>query len=117
MSKKFIRQDFMRFSKLGKGRKKLQKWRKPKGRDSKMREGRRSYPAVVRLGYKTDKKESGKINGKHPVVVRNVGDLSGLGKKNAVIIGRIGAKKRIDVINKAMEMKLELVNVKREASG
>ena len=38
MTKNFLRVDSARYSKLGKGRRKLQKWRKPKGRDNKMRE-------------------------------------------------------------------------------
>ena len=56
MKKKFLRRDSVRFSKIGKNRKKIQKWRKPKGRDSKMRLKRKksrvysSSLGVVALG-------------------------------------------------------------------
>jgi len=36
--KKFLRRTWSRYSKLGRKRKKKQKWRKPTGRDNKMRE-------------------------------------------------------------------------------
>ena len=83
-TKKFIRQDSSRYSKLGKNRKKLQSWRKPKGRDSKMRLSRKSYPATVSVGYKTSKAQSGKIQGKIPVLVYNTKDLEKLTKEELI---------------------------------
>lgn len=111
MKKKFIRQDYMRLPRLGKGRKKLQKWRRPKGRDSKMRENRRSYPAVVRVGYKTPAKDSGKIKGMTPVRVCNVAELEKVKKDNVIIVGKVGAKKKMDILKKAEEMKFKVVNL------
>lgn len=49
--KKFKRRTWSRYSKLGRKRKKKQVWRKPTGRDNKMREKRKSYPKVVSTGY------------------------------------------------------------------
>ncbi|MBD3247626.1 hypothetical protein GF378_03335, partial [Candidatus Pacearchaeota archaeon] len=68
--KKFIRRMHRRHSKLGKKRKKKQVWRKPTGRDNKMREKRKGYPAVVSVGYRTEKEKRGKINGKERVHVK-----------------------------------------------
>ena len=59
--KKFLRRIWKRYSKLGRKRKKEQKWRRPKGRDNKMREKRRGYPITVRIGYRGEKKERGKV--------------------------------------------------------
>ena len=54
---KFLRRTWSRYSKLGKQRKKKQIWKAPKGRDNKMREKRKGYPAVVSIGYKKPQKE------------------------------------------------------------
>lgn len=111
-NKKFIRQDSNRYSKIGKKRKKLQKWRKPKGRDSKMRLNRKSYPTTVSVGYKSSGKESGKINGKTPVLVHNAKDLEKVGKDNIAILAKVGAKKKLDVIKLAEKNKIKILNVK-----
>jgi len=114
MVKKFIRSDYMRFSKLGKKRKSLQKWRKPKGRDNKIREKRFGYPTSPSVGHKSSKKEYGKIEGKMPVIVRNLKDMKNLDSNNVLILGKIGSKKKIDIIKKAIEMKLKIVNMVEE---
>ena len=115
MSKEFVRRDMSRFSKLGKNRKKLQSWRKPKGRDNKMRLKRKSYPSVVSVGYKTSKKESGKVNGLFPVLVHNLKELESLGKDSAAVIAKVGAKKKLELIKKADELKIKILNVKQGA--
>lgn len=105
----FRRRIWSRYSKLGKGRRKKQKWRKPKGRDNKMREKRRGYSAVVSIGYK--KRESDRLK---PIIVRNLNDLSKVEKKQTIIIGKVGRKKKIEIVKKAKEMKLSLQNVNVE---
>lgn len=110
---KFRRTDYGRFSKLGKNRKKLQKWRAAKGRDNKIREKRKNYPISPNIGYKRSKKESGRINGKLPVRVMNLKELENVGKENIAIIGRIGARKRIELLKRADEMKISVLNINR----
>ena len=56
MRKKFLRGKWRTYSKLGKGRKKKQKYRKPKGRDNKIRERKKGNPKKVEVGYKKQKK-------------------------------------------------------------
>jgi len=46
----------------------------------KWREKRKGYPAVVKIGYKQDKKLSGAINEKTPVIIMNLNDLKKLRK-------------------------------------
>jgi large subunit ribosomal protein L32e len=111
MKKKFLRTDTSRYSKLGKNRKKLQKWRGAKGRDNKIRLKRFGYPVAPTVGHKSSKKESGKINGKKPEIVYNLSDLQEIGKNSILIIGKIGAKKKLEVLKKATEMKLEILNI------
>lgn len=108
MVREFLRRTWNRYPKLGKGRKKKQVWRKPKGRDNKMREKRKGYPKVVSIGYK--KKESEK-----PIVVSNVKELENLKGKEKVIVSNVGKKKKIDIAKKAQEknISIENLNVKR----
>jgi len=115
MKKKFIRTDSFRYSKLGKNRKKLQKWRKPKGRDNKMRIGFFGQPVSPGVGYKKARKEAGLIQGKQPLLVHNLDELEQAdAKKHIVIVARVGARKKIEIIKKAEGMKLMIANVAKE---
>ena len=102
---KFLRRSWDRYSKLGRKRKKKQVWRRPTGRDNKMREKRRGYPARVSIGYKrSEKKEK-------PVIIKNIEDLKKIGKNSMVIIGHIGKKKKMDIAKKARERKIKITNL------
>lgn len=117
-TKKFLRRTCIEVSKLGKRRKKKQKWRRPTGRDNKMREKRRGYPAVVSIGYKKEKILRGKIQGKKPIVVMNLKELEKLNKNEAIIIGKVGKKKRKEILKKAEERKISVYNPpKKRKSG
>lgn len=107
----FLRRDTAKLSKLGKGRKRKQKWNKPKGRDNKMREKRRGYAPIVSIGYSKDKKERGKIKGKMPMIVNSLNDLKRVGKGNIVVLGKVGMKKKIELVKKISELKLEVQNL------
>lgn len=108
---KFIRRSWYRYSKIGKRKKKKQVWRSPKGRDNNMREKRRGYSPVVSIGYKTNRKEIGKIRGKKPVLVLNLKELERVKKDEIVILGGVGKKKKIEIIKKAKEKGIEMANV------
>jgi len=114
MTKKFLRRTWSRYSKLGKGRKKKQVWRKPKGRDNKMREKRKGYPAVVSIGYKKDTKSQGKIKERQPIIVKNLKELENAQKNQIAIIGKIGKKKKIEIAKIAKEKKIQIYNLNVE---
>ena len=61
--KKFLRGKWRTYSKLGKGRKKKQKYRKAKGRHNKIREKMKGNPKKVSIGYKKSKKPVEKRKG------------------------------------------------------
>ncbi len=111
MTIKFLRRTGNRYSKLGKRKKKKQVWRKPTGRDNKMREKRRGYPAVVSVGYKKDKKVRGKIENKQLTVVKNIKELEKIKENELAIIGNVGKKKRIEIAKKAEERKIIIHNL------
>mgnify|MGYP001600489337 FL=1 len=85
MVKKFLRRNWDKYKRLGKRNKKRQIWRKPKGIHNKMRKNRRGYSAIVRIGYRTNKKERGRINNLIPVVIRSLSDLNNIGKDKIVV--------------------------------
>jgi large subunit ribosomal protein L32e len=106
MSKEFVRRDTGRYSKLGKGRKKLQRWRKPTGRDNKMRLKRKGYPGRPTVGHKSE-------NPIEIIRVSNIGDIEKAAEEKVkkVLLARVGAKKKIDLIKKAKEEKIEILNL------
>ncbi len=106
-----MRRTWKNYSKLGRGRKKKQVWRKPTGRDNKMREKKKGYPAVVSIGYRTDKKIRNTIENKKPKIVNNLKDLESMKKNEIAILSRIGKKKKMEIVKKAKEMKIEIHNL------
>jgi large subunit ribosomal protein L32e len=102
---KFLRRDAKRFSKFGKGKGKKAKWRNPTGRDNKMREKRKGYPAVVSIGYKKSSDSKREI-----IKISNIKDLESSTKGQILVLGRIGAKKRAQIAKKSVELKLEFEN-------
>jgi large subunit ribosomal protein L32e len=111
MPKKFLRRTWSRYSKLGRGRKKKQRWKKPTGRDNKMREKKRGYPAVVSIGYKKENNSRGKIEEKQPVLVKNILELEKLGLNQVAIIGKIGKNKKIEIAKRAKEKNIHIHNL------
>ena len=108
---KFLRRSVDRYSKLGKKRKNKQKWKRPTGRDNKMREKRRGYPATVSIGYKTNSKTRAKLKEKKPIIIKNVKDLNKIEEETIGILGKVGKKKKLEIVTKAEEMKIPLYNV------
>jgi ribosomal protein L32E len=111
---KFLRHTAHKYSKLGLRRKKKQIWRRPTGRDNKMREQRRGHPAIVAIGYSTDKKEKGKVEKRIPVIVRNVQQIEKIQKNQIAILGNVGKKKKIEIVKKAKELKIEIYKLNIE---
>lgn len=109
---RFLRSDTARHSRLGKNRPKLQKWRRPRGRHSKIRRKRFSYPRAPTVGYGSPKVEAGRINSLLPRLVHNVSEMDALNKTNIAIIARIGARKKLEVIKRAQEKGIQIANVK-----
>jgi len=108
---KFLRRNTGDYSKLGRKRKKLQKWRSPKGRDNKMRLREKSKGPTVEIGYKQDKKTRGKVDGKEIVLVKSVKELEAVKKDSIIMIAKIGKKNRIAIAEKAKEKNLKIKNL------
>jgi large subunit ribosomal protein L32e len=102
---KFLRRVWFRHKKIGKGRKKKQVWRRPRGRDNKMREKRKGRSPSVSVGYKKQKER------KKEVLVYNLKDLSRAKASDLVILGKVGKKKKLEIAKKAKEMKIKFQNL------
>ncbi len=90
-------------------------WRKPKGKHSKQRMHEKSAGALPNPGYGTPAELKGcNRDGFLEVIVSNMNDLSGIEPKTqvAVVGSTVGAKKRAELLEKAKELKVKLVNVK-----
>ena len=108
---KFIRRNWRFKSRLGKGRKKKQVWRRATGRHNKIREKRKGYPIKVMIGFRTEKKKRNTIQNTKPVIVLNVKGLEKVGKGQSALIGKVGNKKRIEILKVAKERKIAIVNL------
>lgn len=104
---KFVRQESWRYERLS------EKWRKPKGIDSKMRLRVKGWPKIVRVGYRGPKLARGlHPSGYRDVLVHNLDELKGLNPKQdaARLASGLGAKKRKELIEKAKELGIKVLN-------
>ena len=74
----------------------------------------KSQPISPTIGHRSPRKESGRIKNLAPILVHNLNDLEKAGKESIVIIAKIGAKKKLEIIKKAQEKNIKIFNV-REA--
>ena len=102
----FLRRIYNRYHKLGKKKGKNRVWRKPKGRDNKMREKRRGYAPVVSVGYRKKKSERELVP-----VIRSINDLSKIAKGQKIIVGNVGKKKKIELLKMAEEKGIIIKNL------
>jgi large subunit ribosomal protein L32e len=108
--RKFIRAETVRHLKIGKKRRKLQKWRRPKGTHSKVRKQRFGYLASPSIGYKRPDSMRGLIKNKRPVHISNMKELSKINPHSAVVFSRvIGARKRIQLLKIAQEKNITVL--------
>jgi len=104
---KFIRQESWRYKRLDKA------WRKPKGIDNKMRRRVKGWPQIVKVGYRGPKITRGiHPSGYRDVLVHNMGELEGLDpeKDAARLASTLGAKKRTELIGRAKELGIKVLN-------
>jgi len=101
----FLRRGWYKHKRIGKGKKRKVGWRKPKGRDNKMRESRKGKPPIVSIGYKKQKDNRKKR------IIYSVKDLENANKNDIIILGKTGKKRKIEIIKKAIESGIVFQNV------
>ena len=55
------------------------------------------------------------MNEKEPVTIMNVIDLKKIGKDQIGLVGKVGQKKKVEIVTQAAKMKIELKNINIEA--
>jgi len=107
---KFVRPESWRYVRLH------PEWRKPKGLDNKVRKSIKGWPRRVKVGYRGPVKARGiHPSGSVDVLVHNVSQLEDLiPERDAVRIGRVvGARKRAEILKRASELGLRVLNPTR----
>lgn len=107
---KFLRTDWHKKIRLGKGVKKNQKWHGAKGRQNKLRLGRKGRMQRPKIGWGAEVKTKNFIAGVNAIRVENVRDVEAVKKDFGIVIGKVGAKKRKEIVAKANEMKIKILN-------
>ncbi|NLF88574.1 50S ribosomal protein L32e [Candidatus Bathyarchaeota archaeon] len=105
---KFLRAESWRFDRFSTS------WRRPRGLDNKIRRKILGWPAGPSMGYKGPKVARYlHPSGYKEVIVFNVADLSNVDVNTQAvrIAHRVGKRKRADIIAKATEMNLKILNL------
>lgn len=104
---KFVREESWRYIRL------KENWRRPKGKDSRMRLQKSGSPPLVSIGYRSPKK----YRGLHPCgleekIISNINQLNELNPKiHAIrISSKIGKKKKIEINEKANSLGFKILN-------
>ena len=104
---KFVRQESWRYDRLA------ENWRKPKGKDNKMRLQVSGVPSIVKVGYRGPKIS----RGLHPSgyvdrLVWNVNEVEKLNPKSeaARISHTVGKLKKKQIVSKAFELGIKVLN-------
>lgn len=107
---KFLRTDWHKKIRLGKGVKKNQKWHGAKGRQNKLRLNRKGRMQRPKVGWGSDGDIRGFVNGVKTDRVENIQGLKGKNKGEGIIIGKVGEKKRISILKESEKMGLVILN-------
>ncbi len=103
----FVRQESWRYDRLAPN------WRRPKGKDNKMRKQVSGVPPLAKVGYKGPRKSRGlHPSGYNDILVFNIKDLTKIDPKvDAVRIAHtVGNKKRIEIVSEATKLKMKILN-------
>ena len=106
---KFRRQESWRYKRL------KENWRRPRGMDNKVRKSVKGWPSSPNIGYGGPKISRGLHSSAfREVRVFNVDDLSKVdsGLEAVKIANTVGARKRMEIVNRAKELGIRILNPK-----
>lgn len=103
----FQREEGWRYERLKKS------WRRARGLDSKMRKKFSGWPKSVEIGYRGPKEARGlHPSGYEEVLVRTLDDIAKVDPKTQAIriAHSVGAKKRVELLDRAKDRKIHILN-------
>lgn len=108
MKPKFIRQDANKLKRLG------NKWRKPKGIHSKMRNNFKGHRKNISVGWKSPKLVHSLVGNLNNVIVYTLKQIEMIEPmhEGITIANSIGLKKRLPLLNRAKERGIKVLNIK-----
>ena len=89
------------------------KWRKPKGLQSKLRLKKAGHMKTPSPGYRSPKKVRFlDPNGLTPILIKNIHDLDKIKENNSAILSStLGLRKKLQILEKIKESKIKLLNL------
>jgi len=108
---KFQRTKYRAYVRLGSGQKSKLRYQRAKGRHNKTRQKWRSRPPMVEIGYKNKCSERHVIDGRIPIRVFNLADLSKVAKDSLIIIAKVGEKNKVEIAKESQKRKIEVLNL------
>ncbi len=111
---KFIRTKHYAYACLGARQKSKQKYRRATGRHNKTRQKWKSHTPMVEVGYKHCDSTRGLIDGKMPILVSNMKEFASVGKDNVIILAKIGARNKLEIVKAAIAKKMPILNLNSE---
>lgn len=105
------KKNFFRYKSIN--QKKLKSgWRKPKGIHNKVRLKKKGHPHKVSIGYGTKKELRNYYNSIYDYkLIKNLNDLDNLDKKYILISKSVGLRKKIEILNRAKDLNLNVIRV------
>jgi large subunit ribosomal protein L32e len=107
---KFVRQESWRYARV------KPNWRRPRGKDSKMRLQVGGWPPLVKIGYRAPRRYRGlHPSGYKEILVYRPEDLQGLNPEiHAIrIASSVGMRKRLLIVEEARKLGLKILNPPR----
>lgn len=88
-------------------------WRRVRGMHNKVRLKKKGHMHKVSIGYGTKKETRNLYNSTFDYkFITNLNDLNNIDKKYILISGNIGLRKKIEILKKAKELKLNVIRIK-----
>ncbi|MCK5107242.1 MAG: hypothetical protein KAQ83_00790 [Nanoarchaeota archaeon] len=88
------------------------KWRSARGLQSKIRLAKKGYGKKPKTGYRNAKIIRGLIKSIEFVEISTLKELENVPKNTGIIIKTIGLKKKLDIVKKAITLKIKILNIK-----
>jgi ribosomal protein L32E len=107
---RFLRNDWHKKIRLGRTVKKNRKWKGAKGRHNKLRLNRKGHTQRPKVGWGSSGENRDLVGGLKILRIENLKGLESVKKGMGIIIGKVGKKNKDEIILKAKEMKISVLN-------